>query len=361
VLVLGDLANGSALTFSVQVEGASVAVLVVGRVIDGEYPNYRQLMPERGAGAELHFEPAALLEAIGNAAPYCRDTSPMRLVLDAAGVHVSASSPDLGTYAADVEGADWAGEDMSVAFNPTYLAGCVRALDGAPAPVIELRDGLKPAIVRSVADEAERVALVMPVRMPGPVGIPQPAKVEPEPAPVVEADEPDRAEYDREAVDAEFRRRHEPDPEPAEPEDAAREAEVEAEVEADEHDGAGHVVDLPPAPTFEPGPGNPYRVNGNGHGSTVDRSALVAKLREGTSTGSEEWCELADVGEAGGVRVRLVGGPDGRPRIDARRFVSSKRYNGPTKKGFAVEPDAAAVLAGLLLDAAAAAAELETV
>jgi hypothetical protein len=208
-----------------------------------------------------------------------------------------------------------------------------------------------------VADELERVALVMPVRLPSDAGAhyPTPEKVEPDPtwngkyaaeaAARAEVDEPEPDdEPEAESVDDE-----------TELERVALEyvAEVAAELEADENDGAGHVIDLPPAPVMNG--------NGNGHGSTVDRSALVAKLREGTSTGSEDWCPLADVGEAGGVRVRLVGGPDGRPRIDARRFVSSKRYNGPTKKGFAVEPGAAAVLAGLLLDAAAAAAELETV
>jgi len=359
VLVHGDLDNGSSVGFELALSGAPVVLVV--RVIEGEFPNYRQLIPDRGAGAELHFEPASMLEAIGNAAPYCRDTSPMRLALDAGGVHISASSPDLGAYVADVDGADWSGDDLSVAFNPTYLGGCVRALDGAPAPVIELRDGLKPAVVRSVADELERVALVMPVRLPSepaPAVKPEPVAetVEPEPVDDEPADDVGAdPEGPYEGTDDDGWRgspgpEREPDPEPAEPEDVAREDEVAAELEADVADGAGYVVDLPPPPTFE----------GNGHGSTVDRSALVAKLRESAPTSSEEWCELADVGEAGGVRVRLVGGPDGKPRVDARRFVSSKRYNGPTKKGWAVESGAAAVLAGLLLDAAAA-AELEHV
>jgi len=375
VLVHGDLDNGSSVGFELALSGAPVVLVV--RVIEGEFPNYRQLIPDRGAGGELHYEPAAMLEAIGNAAPYCRDTSPIRLALNGGALGISASSPDLGTYeVGPVDGADWSGEPLSVAFNPTYLGGCVAALGDAAGPVLYLRDGLKPGVVRAVGDELERVALVMPVRMPAAVPEPEPAKVEPEPEVEVEDDETDpgvaetagpevEVEYPSEVERAELERgayiargraieaAREPDPEPAEPEDAAREDEVAAELAADEADGAGHVVDLPPPPTFNG--------NGNGHGSTVDRSALVAKLREGTSTGSEEWCELADVGEAGGVRVRLVGGPDGRPRIDARRFVTSKRYNGPTKKGWAIEPGPAAVLAGLLLDAAAAAAELESV
>jgi DNA polymerase-3 subunit beta len=357
----------SALGFELELEGKP-ATSYVSRVIEGEFPNYRQLIPEPyrpgDGGGELHFEPAALVEAIGNAAPYCRDTSPMRLRFDAGGVRISASSPDLGEYVAEVGGCDWSGDDLTVAFNPTYLGGCVSALEGASGPVLYLRDGLKPGVVRAPGDGLARVALVMPVRMPAAV---EPARddfkaVEPAPEPEVEVVEdetdPGVAETAEPEVEVDYAR--EPDPEPLEPEDAAREAEVVAELEADIADGAGHVVDvhvadLPPAPVFA------SNGNGNGHGSTIDRTALVSRLRESASTSSEEWCELADVGDAGGVRVRLVGGPDGRPRIDARRFVDSKRYSGPTKKGWAVEPAAAATLAGLLLDAAAAAAELEPV
>jgi len=341
----------SALGFELELEGKP-ATSYVSRVIEGEFPNYRQLIPEPyrpgDGGGELHFEPAALVEAIGNAAPYCRDTSPMRLRFDAGGVRISASSPDLGEYVAEVGGCDWSGDDLTVAFNPTYLGGCVSALEGASGPVLYLRDGLKPGVVRAPGDGLARVALVMPVRMPAAV---EPARDDfkavepaPEPAPEVDDDETDPGVAETAEPEVEVDYVREPDPEPA-------------ELEADEHDGAGHVVDLPPAPVMN-GNGNG---NGNGHGSTIDRTALVSRLRESASTSSEEWCELADVGDAGGVRVRLVGGPDGRPRIDARRFVDSKRYSGPTKKGWAVEPAAAATLAGLLLDAAAAAAELESV
>lgn len=75
---------------------------------------------------------------------------------------------------------------------------------------------------------------------------------------------------------------------------------------------------------------------------------------------TEQWAELADVGTVAGagrsaVRVRVVVGPDGSPMVDARRFVDSARYSGPTRKGFALRPSEAGQLAELLRDAQAAA------
>lgn len=73
-----------------------------------------------------------------------------------------------------------------------------------------------------------------------------------------------------------------------------------------------------------------------------------------------QWAELADVGTVAGagrsaVRVRVVAGPDGSPMVDARRFIDSARYSGPTRKGFALRPAEAGQLAELLRDAQAAA------
>ena len=48
------------------------------RIIDGEFPNYRQLVPARGVGTVLRYDLAEFAAALKSAAPYCRDTSPVR-------------------------------------------------------------------------------------------------------------------------------------------------------------------------------------------------------------------------------------------------------------------------------------------
>ena len=144
-------------------DGTSVSC----RLIEGEYPNYRQLLPDVDATADgtprnaaygrLTFEPGPMLEAIAAAGAVCRDTTPLRLELNGR-VDVSGSSPDLGTTLVTVDGATWTGEDVVTAFNPVYLGDAIRSVG---ASTLYVRDGLKPA----VAVGPDGTALVMPVRL----------------------------------------------------------------------------------------------------------------------------------------------------------------------------------------------------
>ena len=314
VLVRGDLEQGSALSFEVKLEGRR-SVVICSRVIEGEFPNYAQLMPDTGAPeyGRLRYDAGAMAELVGNVAPFCRDTTPARLAFNALGVSMSGSSPDLGEYRGELE-ADWSGEDVSVAFNPTYLGGALAALADAPAPELLIRDGLKPGVVRSDGDTLRRSALIMPVRLPTPVDTP---------APVAE----DTAEI---AGPGPI---HEP---------TASERETGEPVASEVVDVEPAPVDLPPAPEVER--------------ETVAAAVSSAPIPEPTTT---DWAELAHVGEVGSGRsrlvVRVIGGPDGTPWVDARRFVTSARYDGPTRKGWAIPAAIVADVIALLEDARAAA------
>jgi DNA polymerase-3 subunit beta len=79
---------------------------------------------------------------------------------------LTSSSPDLGNAVEAVE-ARYEGEDITVAFNPGYLADGLQAATGDTIK-LEVRDGLKPGVVRG--DSEEFTYLVMPVRLPAPVG-----------------------------------------------------------------------------------------------------------------------------------------------------------------------------------------------
>lgn len=136
---------------------------VTVRAIEAEFPNYRMLVPEDDSEQRLTFDPDALLAAVREAATFSPKhfSPPVRVALNGK-IDLSLSSPDLGTYAGSVEG-EWAGEDLSTAFNPAYLAD---ALAATGAGVAYLRDGLKPV---KVGEGMTRTAMVMPVRLPAPV------------------------------------------------------------------------------------------------------------------------------------------------------------------------------------------------
>ena len=138
---------------------------LTSRLIEGEFPNFRQLLPETHE-SRLIVSRQQLLDAVRRVGLLARDTTPVRLEFNALGVKLSSSSPDLGQAVETVE-ARYEGEDLTVAFNPQYL------IDGLTASVgesvrLDVRDGLKPGVVRGESDEF--TYLVMPVRLPAAVG-----------------------------------------------------------------------------------------------------------------------------------------------------------------------------------------------
>jgi DNA polymerase-3 subunit beta len=138
---------------------------LTSRLIEGEFPNYRQLLPDAYEN-RLSVSRQQLMDAVKRVGLLARDTSPVRLEFNALGVKLSSSSPDLGQAVEAVE-ARYEGEELTAAFNPNYLADGLSAATGESVR-LEVRDGLKPGIVRGESDEF--TYLVMPVRLPTPVG-----------------------------------------------------------------------------------------------------------------------------------------------------------------------------------------------
>jgi DNA polymerase-3 subunit beta len=137
---------------------------LTSRLIEGEFPNYRQLLPE-STESRLTISRQQLLDAVRRVGLLARDTTPVRLEFNALGVKLSSSSPDLGQAVETVE-ARYEGEDLTVAFNPQYLADGLTAANGETVR-LDVRDGLKPGVIHGDGDEF--TYLVMPVRLPAAV------------------------------------------------------------------------------------------------------------------------------------------------------------------------------------------------
>jgi DNA polymerase-3 subunit beta len=138
---------------------------LTSRLIEGEFPNYRALLPE-AYESRLTVSRQTLMDAVKRVGLLARDTSPVRMEFNALGVKLSSSSPDLGQAVEAVE-ARYEGDDIQAAFNPHYLADGLAAATGETIR-LEVRDGLKPGVVKGETDEF--TYLVMPVRLPAPVG-----------------------------------------------------------------------------------------------------------------------------------------------------------------------------------------------
>lgn len=130
------------------------------RFIEGEFPKYRQLLPD-GYQNRLEVDRDALLEVTKRVGLLAQNNLPVKLQLGAE-LEVSAHTPDVGE-GQEVIDADYNGDPLVIAFNPQFLHDGVSAIQAARVS-IEVADGLKPAIVRG-ADDTDFTYLLMPVRL----------------------------------------------------------------------------------------------------------------------------------------------------------------------------------------------------
>ena len=137
-------------------------VTISTRLLDGKFPDYRQLIPP-GYPNHLKVSKEALLDALRRVRLLVRDnTTPVRLSMHTGGVELTVVSQEVGHASEDLD-ADYEGEEHSVAFNPSYLIDGVEAVVGEEI-VLEALDSGKPATVRGPDHEDYRY-LLMPVRV----------------------------------------------------------------------------------------------------------------------------------------------------------------------------------------------------
>jgi DNA polymerase-3 subunit beta len=137
-------------------------VRLMTRLLDGKFPDYRQLIPP-GYPNQLRVGKESLLDALRRVRLLVRDnTTPVRLSMRAGGVELTVVSQEVGHASEDVD-ADYDGEELTVAFNPTYLIEGVEAVLGDEV-VLETLDATKPATVRA-PDHDDYRYLLMPVRV----------------------------------------------------------------------------------------------------------------------------------------------------------------------------------------------------
>lgn len=148
-------------SFSVGAGDGSSADSVIGsRFIEGEFPNYRQLLPE-GYANILTVDREGLLEVSRRVGLLAQGNLPVKMRLDAE-LEISAHTPDVGE-GQEVLDADYQGESFVIAFNPNFLNDGVSAFH-SDRVVLSAGDGLKPAILRGEEDESFTY-LLMPVRL----------------------------------------------------------------------------------------------------------------------------------------------------------------------------------------------------
>jgi DNA polymerase III subunit beta len=136
-------------------------VSLSSRLIDGQFPNYRQLLPE-SYEHEVKLPRAELLEVTRRVSQLAQRNAALRLSFSEGELVVSAETPDLGDAREGLP-APYSGELLEIGFNPEFVRDGLESID-ADEVVLKLISPLRPGLLEP-AESDDFSYLVMPIRL----------------------------------------------------------------------------------------------------------------------------------------------------------------------------------------------------
>src|SRR6478752_7779675 len=155
--------NAETLAVSVranQVVFSVAGVVLSSRLIDGQFPNYRQLLPDVYEH-ELRLGGSEISEVVRRISLLAQKNAPLRLAFTEGELTVSARTPDVGE-ARETIPVPFAGEPLEIGFNPEFLRDGLEAVDGDV--IIKLISPLRPGLLEA-GDGSGFQYLLMPIRL----------------------------------------------------------------------------------------------------------------------------------------------------------------------------------------------------
>jgi DNA polymerase-3 subunit beta len=141
--------------------GADGAWLTTRR-IDGQFPNYRQLMPEQFEH-ELQLPREELLDVVRRVSLMAQRNSPLRLRFAEGELTISAQTPDVGE-AREALPAPFNADPLEIGFNADFLRDGLESVDSQTVR-FKLISPLRPAVLEG--ETPDYTYLIMPIRLAG--------------------------------------------------------------------------------------------------------------------------------------------------------------------------------------------------
>ena len=136
-------------------------VVLSSRLIDGQFPNYRQLLPE-SVEHELRLSSAEIAGVARRISLLAQKNAPLRLSFREGELTVSAQTPDVGEASETIPVA-FHGESFEIGFNPEFLRDGLESVESDEL-VLKLISPLRPGLIES-PDSGDFVYLIMPIRL----------------------------------------------------------------------------------------------------------------------------------------------------------------------------------------------------
>ena len=145
-----------------QVIFATSGVWLTTRRIDGQFPNYKQLLPETFE-YELTVPRLELLDVVRRASVMIQRSTPLQVRFAEGELTVIARTHEVGESKESMP-IGFTGETLEIGFNADFLRDGLESLEGDDVRV-KLISPLRPAVIQGEGDDF--TYLVMPIRLPG--------------------------------------------------------------------------------------------------------------------------------------------------------------------------------------------------
>lgn len=132
------------------------------RLIDGQFPNYRQLIPETFEH-ELRLPAPDLVDVVRRMSLMAQKNAPVRLGFVDGELTVSAKTPDVGE-AREVLPAPFQGEPLEIGFNAEFLREGLESMGSDGDVLVKLISPLRPGLLEA-AEGGGFIYLIMPIRL----------------------------------------------------------------------------------------------------------------------------------------------------------------------------------------------------
>jgi len=136
-------------------------VVLSSRLIEGQFPNYRQLLPD-SYEHELSISGGEVTDVVRRIALLAQKNAPLRLSFSPGELTVSSQTPDIGEARESLPVA-FQGEPFEIGFNPDFLRDGLEAV-GSGDVLLKLISPLRPGLIQS-AEDGGFLYLIMPIRL----------------------------------------------------------------------------------------------------------------------------------------------------------------------------------------------------
>ena len=134
--------------------------LLTSRLIEGQFPNFQQLLPEEFK-SEVMIDKQELLEIVGRIGLMAQKNAPLKLSFNDGQLTVSAQTPQVGE-AMESLAVPYNDEAMEIGFNPEFLRAGIESVAGENV-FVRIISALRPGLIKSEGDDF--LYLIMPVRL----------------------------------------------------------------------------------------------------------------------------------------------------------------------------------------------------